>query len=531
MDAATIAAYDSHRTFRDKPFRSACYAAHTSMVFDSIGRVRVCCGNHEFILGDIRQERLDDIWNGPRVGRIREALKEYDLSLGCAICEGKIAAGVMEDHSLRSTQLIAQKFEDFPVEAEAPFRPKHLEFHLSNKCNLQCVMCFGEFSSTIRARRDKLPPYLPAYGDEFFADLRKYLPHLEAAQFLGGEPFLIPEMYRVWDMLIEDELTPACHVTTNGTVFNSQVERVMDKLPISVSVSMDGVTAKTFETIRVGAKFERVLGNFRRFKEFCRSRGRYIGINFTLSRLNRQEFVDFLLFAEQEDVDVSVSEVYYPESLSLFSLERDEIERIVAALEEQRVRADDQLRRNRQVLDNRIRELRHHLENMSIRRSRVPWAKEGSPSLVHGFRNLAKPKQEPAATRALARQWLEDWSPGGGITEIVVDVNDVILAAVIDPAGPLGSPAALVGRPLVDFVILLQQKLGASIVQLAMEKQPEYEDRILRFENGEAVLSLVRAIVIPSFDTRGNLGGATALLTTKQPSSPPPGGEPPHASA
>lgn len=491
------------------------------MVFDSIGRVRICCGNAEYILGDICSERLDDIWNGARLARIREALKAYDLSLGCAVCHHKIAAGVMEGSSLRTTQLIAQKFEEFEIEPDAPYWPKHLEFHLSNKCNLQCVTCFGEFSSVIRQKRDKLPPHTPAYGDQFFDDLRKYLPRLVAAQFLGGEPFLIPEMYRVWDMLIEDQLQPACHVTTNGTVFGAKVERVLDKLPMSVSVSMDGVTAKTFEAIRLNAKFERVLENFRRFKESCRSRGQYIGINFTLSRLNWHEFVDFLLFAEAEDVDVSASEVYFPEALSLFSMDLADVRRVVETLERQDASVGHELRRNRQLLQNRIRELRHHLEDKEERETHHRSQRLSPPSLVEEFKGVSAPQEGMDAIRAQAWQRLKAWSPEGSATEIVADVNDIIVEADLSPASPLGWSSDLVGRPLTDWLAVLTQHLGAAVVHLEMDKQPTYQDRTLRFEGGEVARTVLRIVTLPCYDAEGTFTGARALLMTKD-SSPQP---------
>ncbi len=82
------------------------------------------------------------------------------------------------------------------------------------------------------------------YSDHFFAELRKYLPHLKFAKFLGGEPFLAQESYRIWDMMVEDKLQIPCHVTTNGTQWNERVERVLEHVPCSFSISMDGVTKK-----------------------------------------------------------------------------------------------------------------------------------------------------------------------------------------------------------------------------------------------------------------------------------------------
>jgi MoaA/NifB/PqqE/SkfB family radical SAM enzyme len=72
--------------------------------------------------------------------------------------------------------------------------PKVMEFELSNECNLECVMCNGSFSSSIRKNREKLPPIISPYNDDFVNELDAFIPHLTDAKFLGGEPFMI-EIY------------------------------------------------------------------------------------------------------------------------------------------------------------------------------------------------------------------------------------------------------------------------------------------------------------------------------------------------
>ena len=54
--------------------------------------------------------------------------------------------------------------------------PKHIEFALSNTCNLQCVQCSGELSSAIRAQREHRPPLRSPYGDAFFDEIQEFLP-------------------------------------------------------------------------------------------------------------------------------------------------------------------------------------------------------------------------------------------------------------------------------------------------------------------------------------------------------------------
>src|ERR1039458_4946619 len=54
--------YDATRDFSNKKFRSACYAPFTSLYFDTFGKVRVCCHNVEYFVGDISRETIDAIW-------------------------------------------------------------------------------------------------------------------------------------------------------------------------------------------------------------------------------------------------------------------------------------------------------------------------------------------------------------------------------------------------------------------------------------------------------------------------------------
>lgn len=360
LSPETIAAYDSTRDLGQQPFRAACYAPFVSMVFDTIGRVRACCANYEYILGDLHHERLDDVWSGPRITALREALTAYDFSLGCGYCYWKIEGSADRKKTLADSSVVALKYEKLPVDADGAYWPTHLEFHLTNRCNLECLTCHGEFSHLIRARREKLPPFPVAYGEEFFEDLPKYLPRLKEAQFLGGEPFLMREQHRVWDMLIEAKLRPMCHVTTNGTIWNEKVERVLDELPMSVNVSMDGVTQETFERLRVNAKLSVVLENLEKFRQTLARHRRALGISFSLSRENWREFVPMLLFAEQRGAHVSVCNVFLPESYSLYTLPVEEFESVLANVERAGDEARPQLAKNVATLDHQLTELRSH---------------------------------------------------------------------------------------------------------------------------------------------------------------------------
>jgi sulfatase maturation enzyme AslB (radical SAM superfamily) len=54
-------------------------------------------------------------------------------------------------------------------------------------------------------------------------------------------------------------------VTTNGTLYDARVERVLENLPVNLSISIDGLTKATYESIRVNSTYENVMKNLHRF--------------------------------------------------------------------------------------------------------------------------------------------------------------------------------------------------------------------------------------------------------------------------
>lgn len=324
------------------------------MYLDQRGQVRACCQNDYHLLGNVTEQRLLDIWRGPRARELREAMVRHDLDLGCDFCEWQVAKG-------RSDLAFARWFDEFPVTAADPPWPRQLELAMSNTCNLQCVMCDGEWSSSIRAQREGLPPLPKAYGDRFFEDLGAFLPHLEKVKFLGGEPFLAAETLRVMDLLVEQGLTTSCHVTTNGTQWTPRVERILDRLPVGVSVSVDAATAATYESIRVGSTWATLLTNLDRFQARAEARDTYLGLTYCLMVPNWHEFFDFCRLADSRGLEAAVNTVRHPHHLSLYMLDADALGEVVAGLETIDREQGDRLGASRVVWDRELERLRAHL--------------------------------------------------------------------------------------------------------------------------------------------------------------------------
>jgi MoaA/NifB/PqqE/SkfB family radical SAM enzyme len=505
MDAEAIAAYDATRDFSQKSFRSICYAPFASMYLDTVGQVRACCQNTRYLLGDLKKERLADIWNGPRTRALRSALKRDKLSLGCEFCAWQLADG-------NPQTVFAKYFESYPVADDHPAWPQQIEFSISNTCNLECVMCTGEYSSSIRARRERLPPLPKPYGEQFFEDLRPFLPHLKLARFLGGEPFLAKEPLRIYEMMIEDGLEIPCHVTTNGTQYNEAVERILQHLPVSFAVSMDGVTKETVESIRVNADHQTLLANFERFHAYTRRRGTSISLTYCLMRQNWREFGDYLLFGDAWDCDVSVNTVQSPSFCSLYSLSTDELSQVVAGLESQAGRVEPQLKRNLPVWLATLDRLRHRLQHLG--RNYVQRTMFAEVQLLSD----ARVTDAAAETQRRLLEWAD-----GPVDQIVCDQDDLIVEVIcggesIGEGSFLGVPRErILGRPISDMTAQLAHLYGRRLEEISVQDGELGRDRVVKFVADQGDETLVRAIHAPRLNAQGQAVGSTTTAALRLP--------------
>jgi len=351
MDSEIVASFDATRDLSRKAFRSGCYAPFTSLYFSAQGDVRVCCHNESHPVGNVRQNSIREIWGSESLRELRSAIRRYDFSLGCEFCAWQV-------NTRQFIRVPITRWDRFTVSSETPEWPQMMEFSMNNTCNLECIMCDGRFSSAIRAHREKLPALPRCYSDAFFAELRSYLPHLQIAKFLGGEPFLQAECFRIWDMLIEDCINLPITVTTNGTQFNARVERILEKLPVGIAVSVDGFRKETVESIRVNANYDLLIENVMRFRAYAKAKKTTFGLTYCLMRRNWQEFADFCVFAEELDCSVWVNVVRRPAELSLYTLHLDDLDQIVAAMEQQASMLEFRMGRNYPIWENEINRLR-----------------------------------------------------------------------------------------------------------------------------------------------------------------------------
>ncbi|MEZ5320796.1 MAG: radical SAM protein [Microthrixaceae bacterium] len=305
---------------------TACTAPFTALYLRPDGRVAACCGGWH-VLGTVTgptRQSLREIWRGGPAAQLRDALAAGDFGLGCWECGALARSG-------RRSESLAASFDRFAPDVPSSM-PTVIDFAMSNRCNLECVMCNGGLSSSIRSHREHREPLRGAYDDRFFEELGEFLPHLRLASFKGGEPFLAPENRRVWNTLLENDLRPEISVTTNGTVWSREIGTLVERLGMNVIMSVDAIDPSVLRRIRVNIDPERFWRNVERFQRSTTVAGTRLDLHFCLMSVNWAELAPFLVRAHQLDTGAKVIWVDGPARFNLLTAPLASLEHAMAHL-------------------------------------------------------------------------------------------------------------------------------------------------------------------------------------------------------
>ena len=149
--------------------------------------------------------------------------------------------------------------------------PYFVDWAITAKCNLSCRHCRGFPEgelSTGRARR-------------LVAEIAELEPGWVIVE--GGEPLLRDDLFELLGLMRQRRLE--VHLISNGMLLNPQIITALKQLGVRVMISIDGATQTTYEAIRNGASFERVVQAARQ----CVEEGLLEAINFTILKANYTE--------------------------------------------------------------------------------------------------------------------------------------------------------------------------------------------------------------------------------------------------
>ncbi|MBZ0271146.1 radical SAM protein [bacterium] len=154
-----------------------------------------------------------------------------------------------------------------------PFRllefPQAVHIEITNRCNLACVMCPHP---TMEREQGLMSE---AMFCRVIDEIARHKLLLENVAIMGlGEPLLHPG-FEDFVRIAHEAGIPNLYVSTNGTTLTEKRARrlVADGALGRVIISLDGASKNTYEAIRVGADFDRVMDNTRQLLEIKRELG------------------------------------------------------------------------------------------------------------------------------------------------------------------------------------------------------------------------------------------------------------------
>ncbi|MGB8645669.1 MAG: radical SAM protein [Anaerolineae bacterium] len=218
-----------------------------------------------------------------------------------------------------------------------------IRMDLSERCNLRCTMCYF---------RDGAGTYdMPAEVWDRIAGEVLPLAHTVHLS-CGAEPMMsrlfIPALEKSRQARI-----PAIRLISNGTLLSDKnAQALIDNQADLVVISLDGSTKETYEHIRVGSKWEKVIANIRRLQEMKKTRGSdrpRLMLAFVVQKTNLAEIPAFIDLAHE----LGVSEVQFQELVLIFpDMEKDAIHQ--EALQHEADRVIDEARRKADAYGMRL---------------------------------------------------------------------------------------------------------------------------------------------------------------------------------
>jgi len=318
----------NYNKIREKSKRKFfCLAPFSTIFFTEYGEILPCYYNKNIVFGKYPEDDPLDAWFGNKMETLRERILKSDLSYGCQDCYNYL---IQNNYYSAG----AWKYDYLPINKGK--YPISLDFQISNICNLSCIMCNGEYSKTVRQKREMKEVYDNPYDDSFVTKIRPLIPHLKEAAFTGGEVFLIKIYYDIWDAIIEINPDIRISITTNGTILNSRVKEYLEKLDFNITISLDSVYKENFEQIRRFSDFDKFIQNFEYFVDYTRRKKTLFTVKICPMRQNSHELPDIIRYLNSKNVSFLFNNVIFPPYCALWNLPSKKLKSIISLLELQK---------------------------------------------------------------------------------------------------------------------------------------------------------------------------------------------------
>jgi MoaA/NifB/PqqE/SkfB family radical SAM enzyme len=255
-----------------------CFAYKSHLALDINGYRVPCCMYRSLSIDDPLVSHhwtdisLDEYRNLPEYQNLKTVMESGKWHPGCRECQKSENLG---NSSLRlgNNQLIKHKKEDND-------NIEFIEISLGNDCNLSCRMCAPNFSTDYIKRIEKNPTLLNfvdfgntdcqriSYGVEQMFDPVD-LSNLKSIKYIGGEPFITPQVGKLFSYLDKKVNLENVNLftNTNATFFPEKYIKYLTKFKnVFMCISIDGIGERD-DYIREGSIWNEKINIIQKYKD------------------------------------------------------------------------------------------------------------------------------------------------------------------------------------------------------------------------------------------------------------------------
>ncbi len=243
----------------DQNNKAICPAPWVSLYVEPNGRVDNCCVGKNY-LGNVQENSVKEIVCGNTNQSVQQSMLNGIYPAGCSWCEKG------------SNSLQQRMFNIFPDRSEenyqlGTFKLQYLDTRWNNTCNLACVYCSPEYSSTWAQELNK-PVRIEKQDKKLLLEyVIDNVETLKEVYLAGGEPLLMKENELLISAL--KEKNPSCHVLVNTNLTqiknNSIFENLVSLKNSNWLISVDD-SQERFEYMRYPAKWNEFADNVQLLK-------------------------------------------------------------------------------------------------------------------------------------------------------------------------------------------------------------------------------------------------------------------------
>jgi len=332
--------YKEYNLFRKKTKNyPICNAPFSSMYFRNDGKISVCCHNSLHLIGNYPTNSLLEAWNSTSINVLRKQMTQYYLEFGCYSCKSNIQSG-----NFQSTG--ANSFEHL----KSGKWPERLEFELDYFCNLDCIMC----STKHMVSKNSMHPFKDAsVFSKFLDELTLFIPHLKEAHFYGGEPFIIDNYFKIWELIRKLNPKIKIYLQTNGTILNDKIKALLENGNFNIGVSIDSLNEDNFSKIRQNGNLKFVLKNLNYFNDYSKSKKRPFSVSVCPIPNNINEIPEILNYFNKMGIPIFFHTVLIPLKHTLWTLSSDKLESIINYLKKINFKATNIIQlKNIEIFEN-----------------------------------------------------------------------------------------------------------------------------------------------------------------------------------